>query len=131
MFIDLKETLRLCVTSIKNLVCFSAHLHKQGKQTFAIPSLEQEILTQFYLCFTKLFSNRFLSLITQEYPSINNNELVYNLEFNPKLFLQVFSVGDIALSELVWNEETRQELAQITNEQITFEDDLFSKISEF
>lgn len=48
---------------------------------------------------------------------ITNNELVF-ANFEPRRFLLQFSVKEEASPELVWNNETRQELYNILEAQI-------------
>jgi hypothetical protein len=137
--IDLKETLRLCVTSLKNLASFSSSLSNLGVEAFALKSLDHEPLIHFYQCLKRFFVSRLLSLLTQEFTILSSEELNFHQgDFNPKPFLQLFSISDISISELVWNAETRAELAAILDDQLqSIEDDdehpssVFSKVTEF
>lgn len=136
--IDLKETLRLCVTSLKNLTSFSSSLSNLGVEAFALKSLDHEPLIHFYQCLKRFFVSRFLSLLTQEFTILSSEELNFHQgDFNPKPFLQLFSISDISISELVWNSETRAELAAILDYQLLSINDeehpssIISKVTEF
>ena len=60
-YVDLKETVRLCVTDLKNILSFSNELVTKGLESFALKNISKENQTAliiFNQIFKKLFAFR-------------------------------------------------------------------------
>ena len=131
---DLKVSVREATVMLKNLISFAHEVDNYGAESFAFKNLHNEtekvIIKDFWRCVNAILGKKIQETMLSQFV-INNNELVF-ANFDPRKFLQQFSVKEEASPELVWNHETRQELFSVIEAQIeNLPNSFYDKLVQF